>query len=515
MSLSITGLRVFLASPGGLQEERKRFRQLIEDFNEYSALPRSILFQPVGWEETLGGAGRPQEIINEELRTCDYFLMILWDRWGSRPDNYSASSFTSGTEEEFHVAKNCANDHNRPMSQIVVMFKAVDARQLSDPGEELKKVVGFRRELERNKEYLYHTFDDLVSFESIVRRFLNRWLMDREQERGTIAGPVRKLTAMTQQLAPLEDVPITADAPVSESVVKAQQLVNQGLLTDAESEFARAVANGTDPQALDAYGNFLIRLGRLSQAEAVFKKLEALANKSGEQWKAVALAGRGRVLRGREQLAEAEQMFRAALDLARTLGLEMLRAKQLSNLGHVMSLRGETSGAEVLTLEAIAAFKNLRNDLGLALAQIRLADIHRKQGALNEAETVYKEALSSLERINDEEGTATALNNLALLHLKRREPDLAETYLRKALALNEKLQKTESLAINHTNLAIAERQRKNLESARDEFQVAAEIYHNLGLVEKATNRQSRADKLTKEIDEVKEATIKSSREKSG
>ena len=55
---------------------------MIEDFNEYNALPRSVIFEAVGWEHTLGGVGRPQQIINEGLRSCDYFFMLLWDRWG-------------------------------------------------------------------------------------------------------------------------------------------------------------------------------------------------------------------------------------------------------------------------------------------------------------------------------------------------------------------------------------------------------------------------------------------------
>ena len=57
---------------------------MIEDFNEYNALPRSVMFPAVGWEHTLGGVGRPQQIINEDLRSCDYFFMLLRDRWGSR-----------------------------------------------------------------------------------------------------------------------------------------------------------------------------------------------------------------------------------------------------------------------------------------------------------------------------------------------------------------------------------------------------------------------------------------------
>jgi hypothetical protein len=47
------------------------------------ALSRGVCFISIGWEETLGAIGRPQELINEDLRECDYFVLVLYDRLGS------------------------------------------------------------------------------------------------------------------------------------------------------------------------------------------------------------------------------------------------------------------------------------------------------------------------------------------------------------------------------------------------------------------------------------------------
>jgi hypothetical protein len=33
-----------------------------------------VLFQPVGWEDILGGVGRPQKMINEDVKSSDYFI---------------------------------------------------------------------------------------------------------------------------------------------------------------------------------------------------------------------------------------------------------------------------------------------------------------------------------------------------------------------------------------------------------------------------------------------------------
>jgi len=59
------------------------------------------MFHPVGWEDTIGGVGRPQEQINEDLKHCDYAVFVLHDRWGSP----TGSGHTSGTEEEWALAE--------------------------------------------------------------------------------------------------------------------------------------------------------------------------------------------------------------------------------------------------------------------------------------------------------------------------------------------------------------------------------------------------------------------------
>jgi Domain of unknown function (DUF4062) len=79
----LTEYRVFIASPSGLEEERKRFRETLERFNDIYAEPVGVIFYPVGWEQTVSGVGRPQALINEDLKECDYAVFILHDRWGS------------------------------------------------------------------------------------------------------------------------------------------------------------------------------------------------------------------------------------------------------------------------------------------------------------------------------------------------------------------------------------------------------------------------------------------------
>jgi hypothetical protein len=159
MPLTVTEFRVFIASPAGLEIERRAFRQVLTDYSEEHRA-RRVLFSPIGWEITLGGVGRPQELINADLMTCDYFILVLWDRWGTPTGAVGEEKFSSGCEEEFALALRCLADPSKPMRGVVVLFKDVDEKRLHDPGSELQKVLTFRRGLEESKKHLFMTFSN-------------------------------------------------------------------------------------------------------------------------------------------------------------------------------------------------------------------------------------------------------------------------------------------------------------------------------------------------------------------
>lgn len=189
MADRITRYKVFIASPGGLDEERQAFRDTIRDYNEeMNAQRRDITFMAVGWEETLPGRGRPQSLINDDIIECDYFILLLWNRWGSPPDTPGKSPYSSGCEEEFELALKCLEDPNKPMRQVLIFFKAVDPEQMADPGKQLRPVLDFKRKLERERQHLFGTFDEIVAFQRDQRRHLARWVQDHEAGKDEMAA---------------------------------------------------------------------------------------------------------------------------------------------------------------------------------------------------------------------------------------------------------------------------------------------------------------------------------------
>lgn len=177
----LTQYKVFIASPSGLEEERKAFRDALREYNEMDAERRKVTFKPVGWEVMLGKMVRPQSLINEEIRQCDYFVLLLCDRWGSRPDAPGKDGYSSACEEEFELAVKYAKDEKEFMREIIVFFKGVDPKMLADPGDQLKKVMDFKKKLENGKKHFLMTFDKQDEFNKVINQYLASWVHSHEQ----------------------------------------------------------------------------------------------------------------------------------------------------------------------------------------------------------------------------------------------------------------------------------------------------------------------------------------------
>ena len=176
MPTSVEVYKLFIASPGGLEAERTAVQEEVARFSNLF-LDIGIAFDACGWEDVAGGARRPQEMINELVKRCDYMILLLGSRWGSQPAN--AERFASGTEEEFHLAMSCIDQAAYPMTDILVLFKGVPEAQLNDPGPQLRRVLDFKQELEDSKRFLYKTFDDVEGLRREVWTRLHGWARAR------------------------------------------------------------------------------------------------------------------------------------------------------------------------------------------------------------------------------------------------------------------------------------------------------------------------------------------------
>jgi Domain of unknown function (DUF4062) len=98
MSFTANVIRVLIASPSDLIEERKAAIDAVYDWNAQHAEAESVVLLPVAWEThaTPRSGVRPQEAINQQLvDQSDILVGMFWTKLGT-----STGVAESGTVEE-------------------------------------------------------------------------------------------------------------------------------------------------------------------------------------------------------------------------------------------------------------------------------------------------------------------------------------------------------------------------------------------------------------------------------
>lgn len=162
-------VRIFIGSPGGLDEERRAAHEVVNSVNRSHSEHWGLHFKLLGWENAVPGYVRPQSKINEDLDRCDYFIGVLWNRWGSRPST-DTDGYTSGFEEEYNRAK--IRIDGDLMKDMAIYFKSVDVPAGMEPGEEIRKVLCFRQKCIDEKKVFFKIFDGVGDFKDLVREKL-------------------------------------------------------------------------------------------------------------------------------------------------------------------------------------------------------------------------------------------------------------------------------------------------------------------------------------------------------
>ncbi len=353
MPKPVTAYRVFIASPGGLESERAAFRAVLGNYNDSDAIEREVIFLPIGWENTPGGVGRPQHLINEDVRQCDFFVMVLWDKWGSAPQREGEGPYSSGSEEEYTVALECHGQ--KSMREIVILFKDVDSERRKDAGPQLRGVLDFKKKLEEEKSFFFESFDNADAFSERLRRHLARWLRTHEGGAGAPQSASASPPVELQQVA-LEAATRAPEQSSSELVRGAEQLAKAGHITEAEQVFAEAVSEQVaDLDTLNRYGAFLVEKGSLGGAEEIFVRLGDLARQREKpDWELASLNNLARLYGVQGLLEKAAESYAAALAISeRTHPGGCEEAASLNNLAEVYTKLRRFDEAEQLFRRAL------------------------------------------------------------------------------------------------------------------------------------------------------------------
>ena len=486
-------VKVFLASPGDVAEERSLFSGVLKFFEGLKLGGKEYHFVPLGYEHTLPGAGRPQELINlEQLAQCDIFVMLLWKRWGMPTGKCS-----SGTKEEFDVALKRFRRTRRP--RMLLYFRSA----APDPADEqLRRVLRFKKWVERERVCLYKRYDDPQQWKDLLTRHLLQWLsgsLEEEHDGEGIQRPYRVPAANRQELLRLRREIARANALLKtargklraaavEYAVEAVRLVGESKLLMAEENFARSIDLYEEPEVLNNYGLFLFQLGSLDRAQEMFKKLLSLTEESDASVvRASAYGNLGLIHSTKGELRQAETMFEKALRTSAALGLEAGLASAYLNLGNVASSRGDLDRAEGMFTKALVRYRAGGHREGLATAYGSLGNVAASRGDLDTAGELYREALRLDGATGRKAAVANTHGNLGNVYLRRGSLARAEQSYRKALRIDKAIGRKEGIADSLLNLGVLHAMRGDFDGARRMQEESLRLNMSLGRIEGMAN----------------------------
>jgi tetratricopeptide (TPR) repeat protein len=221
------------------------------------------------------------------------------------------------------------------------------------------------------------------------------------------------------------------------------------------------VPSAESARELIADGERAERLGVLDRAVASFT---AAARTEDDEIAAEALTRLGDALRSCAEWEKALDAARAAQQIARGPGRELLLGHAIIAEGNVYMSRGDFCEAKTLfeRVPEITADFRIR-----ALALQNIGAILAQQGQLGAAERAFLESYGYFQRAGYRRGEATALNNYGRVALDRGDVALAETVLEQAVAAAREVQHGELTALARLNLAEAKCRRGELAPAHE------------------------------------------------
>ncbi len=183
---SLIKLRIFVACPANMTNERARLLVVVEDLKALAA-HIGIVLELVDWRLVIPDMGRPEKIILDQLKpdSWDIFVGILWHRFGTPPQNIdpeTGKEYLSGTEEEFCKAYRLWQKYRRPRVMFYWCKRNPPYDEL-DP-EQLQRVKKFFENFAANADHpgLYQIFDTTESFERVLRKNLTEFLIQYSEQ---------------------------------------------------------------------------------------------------------------------------------------------------------------------------------------------------------------------------------------------------------------------------------------------------------------------------------------------
>jgi|WetSurMetagenome_2_1015567.scaffolds.fasta_scaffold47493_1 tetratricopeptide (TPR) repeat protein len=496
MSKKVHLFKIFIASPRNLDNERILFNEAIEEYNKNEAFERGVLFKAIAWEETLGAQGRPQDIINEELRQCDFFILILHDWWGSSPKD-KKSKYSSGSEEEFHVAYECLKDNKYPMKQMVLFFKDVDPSQLNDPGPQLSQVLAFKRERQELGDFMYRTFTSPESFKKNFIPYLGKWLRIIER---------KNLKKINVQKKSVDKIKTRFNSDETEwiyrielfndwklAIERAESFQSSGKLLEADLIYNQIGTRCGEPLAIAKSARFYRKCGRLDRAQDYLLRALGLISKD-ESNEDTAYIHRqlGRVYELQRNWEIAFDNFNQALTIYEKTNNLKGCARTYRDIGLLNNKKGLSTIAIENLDKSIELYESISDLNGCAASLGYLGVIYKDMGFLDKSLNIHEKVLkiyNEMKGQDNEDAISRTKSNIAVIYRMQTNFQDAEKIHREVLKFYSKSNDLRGISQEYSNIGVIKRHLGQLDDA--------ERFHHqaLDIAEKMNNERGRSIQL--------------------
>ncbi len=173
-------LKVFVAAPNDVNEEREIVYKVIDEVNVSTKNITGITLQVVGLDSDvrskITGRDDGQEIIDEQmLNKYDIFIGILWKNFGT-----PTTKSMSGTEQEFRNALRKLEDD--PESIDIMFYFCNKAPEFLDDisPEQLGLIKNFKNDLK--EKGLYFNYSNNIEFEELIRKDLSLLITEKNNK---------------------------------------------------------------------------------------------------------------------------------------------------------------------------------------------------------------------------------------------------------------------------------------------------------------------------------------------
>lgn len=205
--------RVFLSSPGDVQQERDRAELIVRRLNAERV--DHTQFELVRWEQEYYSATADFQSQIPKPADCDLVVCIFWKRLGTElPQSYTRPDGTipTGTEFEFESALTAASSRPEKLPDVLVYRKTADvtfsAVTLEFERAQYERFMAFwQRWFYSEKGHFlagFQSFGTPDEFERIFEHNLRSWLRNREVKvTWTSGSPFRGLEPFDVEHAPI------------------------------------------------------------------------------------------------------------------------------------------------------------------------------------------------------------------------------------------------------------------------------------------------------------------------